>query len=83
MTNKYRKKTNNTATDESINLDEFPRLLSIKEAASILRISYDTLVRWRKKGFPYIRSIQRGNRFFYTNDDLKTFLKNLYGSNPK
>jgi len=51
------------SNQNKINLDDLPDLLTIKEVASILRVSPLTIKRWGKSGkLPAIRINSRGDR---------------------
>jgi len=49
--------------DQSISISNLPDLLTVREAASVLRVSPLTLKRWGKRGkLPAIRINSRGDR---------------------
>jgi len=53
-------------------LDDLPDLLTVKEVASILRLSPLTIKRWGKAGkLPAIRINSRGDRRYLKKDILK------------
>jgi len=59
-------------TGSKVSLKDLPDLLTIKEVASLLRISPLTIKRWGKKGkLPAIRINSRGDRRFRKSVVLK------------
>jgi len=59
-------------TTSKVSLKDLPDLLTIKEVASLLRISALTIKRWGKKGkLPAIRINSRGDRRFRKSVVLK------------
>lgn len=56
-------KANKTKQKKKISLDNLPDLLTVREAAELLRVSPLTLKRWGKRGkLPAIRINSRGDR---------------------
>ena len=53
---------------------EFPKLLSPFEAAELLRVHEVTIRKWRQAG-QGPNWIQVGGRFYYTEADLRDYLK--------
>jgi excisionase family DNA binding protein len=50
-------------TDQNISISNLPDLLTVREAAQVLRVSPLTLKRWGKRGkLPAIRINSRGDR---------------------
>jgi len=59
---------------KNIHLKDLPNLLTITEAATILRVSNLTLKRWSKKGkLPCIRINSRGDRRYKKSDIIRIF----------
>mgnify|MGYP003617188064 CR=1 FL=1 len=53
---------------KSLNLDELPDLLTVREVAEVLRVSPLTIKRWGKVGkLPAIRINSRGDRRYKKN----------------